>query len=418
MTSDQRLRLRRAAALNQSVVVQFQQGKFESAKAAALEALRIRQEILGESHPDYATSLNNLAALYRSMGDYARAEPLYRQALEIWKKALGESHPDYATSLNNLAALYYVTGDNARASQMLSEALEKSDSFVRDTSAAVGERQRLRFLAATSGTLDVYASVSLGDTPQSADIYRRVLAWKGAVEAGQAEDRLAWDQPELRPILAQLGQVRARLAQLAFTTPDDARRAAWRRQLDAVREQKEDLEADLTQRSAAFRQQQAQRLGPDELAAAIPNGIALVDLFVYNHHSPPEGGKGELRYQPRLIAFITRRGRPLALVPLGASQPIDTAVIAWRRALDARQSNALTTAAGTLGRLVWEPLRPHLEGARTVLVAPNGALVRFPFAALPGNRPGSYLVEDLAIGYVVSGRQATQALAAASGPAG
>ena len=40
------------------------------------------------------------------MGDYARAEPLYRQALEIRKKALGEGHPDYAASLNNLAGLY------------------------------------------------------------------------------------------------------------------------------------------------------------------------------------------------------------------------------------------------------------------------------------------------------------------------
>ena len=33
--------------------------------------------MLGEKHPDYATSLNNLARLYQSMGDYAKAEPLY-----------------------------------------------------------------------------------------------------------------------------------------------------------------------------------------------------------------------------------------------------------------------------------------------------------------------------------------------------
>ena len=40
------------------------------------------------------------------MGDYAKAEPLFRQALEIRKRALGENHPDYASSLNNLAVLY------------------------------------------------------------------------------------------------------------------------------------------------------------------------------------------------------------------------------------------------------------------------------------------------------------------------
>jgi hypothetical protein len=44
--------------------------------------------------------------LYWSTGDYARAEPLFRQALEILRAALGEAHPDYARSLNNLALVY------------------------------------------------------------------------------------------------------------------------------------------------------------------------------------------------------------------------------------------------------------------------------------------------------------------------
>ena len=65
--------------------------------------MEIRKKVLGENHPDYANSLNNLASLYQAQGDYPRAEPLFRQALEIQKKVLGENHPDYAGSLNNLA---------------------------------------------------------------------------------------------------------------------------------------------------------------------------------------------------------------------------------------------------------------------------------------------------------------------------
>ena len=49
------------------------------------------------------------------MGDYAAALPLYRQALEICRTALGENHPHYATSLNNLALLYQDMGDHAAA---------------------------------------------------------------------------------------------------------------------------------------------------------------------------------------------------------------------------------------------------------------------------------------------------------------
>ena len=82
------------------------QGDYARAEPLYRQALEICKKVLGENHPDYATSLNNLAVLYHSQGDYARAEPLFRQALEIRKKALGENHPDYATSLNNLASLY------------------------------------------------------------------------------------------------------------------------------------------------------------------------------------------------------------------------------------------------------------------------------------------------------------------------
>ena len=48
-----------------------------------LQALEIRKAQLGDRHPDTATSLNNLAALYESQGRYGEAEPLYLQALEI-----------------------------------------------------------------------------------------------------------------------------------------------------------------------------------------------------------------------------------------------------------------------------------------------------------------------------------------------
>jgi CHAT domain-containing protein len=43
--------------------------------------LDIYKQVLGERHPLYARSLNNLAALYQAQGEYAQAEPLYHQAL-------------------------------------------------------------------------------------------------------------------------------------------------------------------------------------------------------------------------------------------------------------------------------------------------------------------------------------------------
>ncbi len=51
--------------------------------------MEIRKKAVGEGHPDYANSLNNLGTLYRELGDYSRAEPLLRRAMEIRKKSTG-----------------------------------------------------------------------------------------------------------------------------------------------------------------------------------------------------------------------------------------------------------------------------------------------------------------------------------------
>jgi tetratricopeptide (TPR) repeat protein len=78
--------------------------------------------LLGAKHPDTASSLNNLAVLYKSQGKYAEAEPLYERALEIRERVLGAEHPDTTTSLNNLAVLYKSQGKYREAEPLFERA--------------------------------------------------------------------------------------------------------------------------------------------------------------------------------------------------------------------------------------------------------------------------------------------------------
>ncbi len=50
-----------------------------------------------------------------------KREPLYTEAMGIWKEALGETHPYYALSLNNLSDLYKKTDQFAKAEHLLLE---------------------------------------------------------------------------------------------------------------------------------------------------------------------------------------------------------------------------------------------------------------------------------------------------------
>jgi hypothetical protein len=84
----------------------------------------MQRSLHGERHPDYATSLNQLALLLIMHGSPDEAEPLLHRALAIRKDTLGEDHPDYATCLSSLAGLLWARGDIVAAEPLLRQAHE------------------------------------------------------------------------------------------------------------------------------------------------------------------------------------------------------------------------------------------------------------------------------------------------------
>lgn len=100
------------------------QGNYAEAEILSRQALQIYEQTLGDTHPDVAASLNNLGLLYRNQGNYAEAEPLYQRALQIREQTLGADHPEVAVSLDNLADLYRIQGNYAEAEILFQRALQ------------------------------------------------------------------------------------------------------------------------------------------------------------------------------------------------------------------------------------------------------------------------------------------------------
>lgn len=75
-----------------------------------IEARRQHPQI-GPHHPDYATSLNNFADLLRCQGQLRAAQQTLQQVLTLRQQALGEAHPDTITAQANLACTCYDLGE-------------------------------------------------------------------------------------------------------------------------------------------------------------------------------------------------------------------------------------------------------------------------------------------------------------------
>lgn len=83
----------------------------------ALEVLAMQRKLLGDDHPEFADSLFILSAKLTAMKDYSAAHPLLREALKIRRNYYGPSHPIVANTHYTYAYLLAELGvfDAAKA---------------------------------------------------------------------------------------------------------------------------------------------------------------------------------------------------------------------------------------------------------------------------------------------------------------
>jgi CHAT domain-containing protein len=379
-------------------------GDHKAALPLYQQALQVKKAALGEKHPDYAASLHNLASLYQDMGDHQAALPLFQQAVQINRAALGEKPPRYALSLTNLATLYQGMKQPQQAQRLSEQGLAITRANLLLSASVQSERQQLAAARAVRHRLDLRLSLPNPPKEGAAASYQHVLAWKGAVFLHQQQRRqlarlLAADsRSEVHSLVGQLQQTTRLLAALSLAPVEPRTASSRREQAKKLTQQKEELESQLSRLSRTFRDQQKQAdLTPAHLQQILPSDAVLVDFLFYTHHDHTQTDRSK-RYQRRLSAWVVRRGHALVRIDLGPAEPIEQAATAWRQALTARGTASATGRA--LHKKLWQPLVKHLVGAKTVLISPDGVLGTVPFAALPGRKEGTYLIEDVAAAIV------------------
>jgi CHAT domain-containing protein/tetratricopeptide (TPR) repeat protein len=372
-------------------------GDHDGALAAFQQALAIRRRALGERHPEVALGLHNLAVCYEQKGDRAAAEIHFRQALDVWKASVGEAHDSYASSLAHLALLRHRQGEPAEAAALCRQAVGIRQTVLDATASVQSERQQLKMSRHFRATLDAYLILAERSDVAVAEVYAPVLAWKGAIHARQALNRIPRANPDVAGLFAEFDRTSRRLATLALSVPSPEGREVRLQRIRELTEEKEKLGRELSLRSEAYRELAAAGvLSPSGLQERLPPGTVLVDFLEYAW--APLTGESTSRKELRLLAFLVPSSGEIQRVELGPASRVAEAVAAWRETVSRRGTGR--EAGERLRELVWDPLRAHLSGAKTVLVSPDGALNRIPMAALPGAEPGAWLIEEVAMALI------------------
>ncbi len=379
----------------------------DDARAEALlqRSRELLEKAMGPDYPGVALPLSNLAALYENKGDDGQAEILYQRALAIREKALGPNHPDVAQSLNSLARLYRKKGFNQKALALMERSQEIREHNLYLNLPVGSERQKLDYLKLYSADTDEILSFQNELAPLDSKALRlaftTLLRRKGraldAMSASIASLR-SRSNPQDQVLFSQLFDARSHLAAVAIRGPDKNNAASYVSRLKRLEDDVDRLEIEVTARSAAFRSH-SQPITLESIQALLPEGTALIEFARYQAAAAKTDGHEQSRY----AAYLLVAGRQAQCVDLGAAEPIDRAVAAWRRALRDPQRTDANRLARALDEKVMRPVRELCGQSQHLLISPDGSLNVIPFAALVDER-NRYLVERFSITYLTSGR--------------
>jgi CHAT domain-containing protein/Flp pilus assembly protein TadD len=394
-----------ALILNNLGLAYYFQGDYPQAESLLRKALAIQLNVLGDQNPQTASNLHNLALLREAQGDFAEARELLDRSYEIRQHALGWSNPETAASLVELGDLLRVQKKETEAENVLRRALDIHQTNL-DLATGLSERQQLAMAQKFRRSLDAYLSVVPNPDSSNGADYAFVLRWKGTVFARQRRQRTerillreARD-PEAARLCREVQELTRLLAALSLSDPGPGEAVRRINQIAELSKRKQILEYDLALRSATYRTARHDPT-PEEIKKSLPHDVALVDLLEYTRYRQVATATGKLGNERRLVAFVVRPDRPIARVELGVAEPINSAVDRWRdSSARLRPPDRATEPGAELRKRLWEPLVERLVGAKVVLVSPDGAVNGLPWAALPGSKPGTFLVHDFVFAVV------------------
>jgi CHAT domain-containing protein/Flp pilus assembly protein TadD len=379
-----------AMGLDNLALLYDKTGQYEKSEPLHILSMEIRKKVLGTEHPDYAGSLNNLAFLYTRIGRYDKAEPLFIQSLATWKKVVGNKHPNYISNLSNLAGLYEDMGQYDKAEPLLLESSRIITENLKNTFTILSEKEKGNYLKNNTDVIETNNSFFYNNRKASpamlSNNFNQQLFYKSLTLADtrnmlssvqQSRDttvqRLFKDWQTYKGILAK-----------QYALPLAERRS----NLKLLETQSENVEKELTRRSAAFSNQQKainislqdvqQNLQPDEVA------IEFVSFQLYRR-----GWKDSTVY----AAYILQKNNPVPVfIPLFEEKQLQkvfdkATALALNADKDEREAVRVDSLYGDkdLYKLVWQPLEPYLTGIKKIAYSPAGKLYGIAFHALRTN---------------------------------
>jgi CHAT domain-containing protein len=369
----------------------------------------VQEKAYGSQTSGVARVLITIGNTYRAEGEYQKALETYQRARDILKATAGPYDVLMLLTYVNAATAYAAMGDMPHAV----EEQTRVESIVEDSiklNLAIGsEREKLDYLTDASERTERTISLNVSQAPQ--DTAATNLATLALLQRkGRVLDAMSGSMATLRErlnpqdqaLLDELNKTTTQLAKLALNGAGKTPAEEYQKQLTALEDQREKLEAQISSVSAEFRLR-AQTVTLAAVQSAIPPQSALVEFATYRPFDPKNAEEDFAFGDPHYIAYVLSEHGDVRWKELGPAKAIDEAIATFRKALRDPESKDVQAAARTLDEMIMQPVRELTGNATQLLISPDGQLNLIPFEALLDEH-GQYLLERYSITYLSTGR--------------
>lgn len=376
-----------AVTLNNYSLALGHNGRWKETIPFLTEAMEIQEAALGSEHPHLNSMRIGLGSAYRELGRLDEAIALFRRAAESKEAAFGPHHPDVAEAVGILGQTLAWNEPSEEGLELSLRALRIMEGSVRRNFVALQSTERLARVRTLQRHLAMYLGLSMGHPVTG---YAEVLRVKGLVaRAEAAERRFARSTAAGGSERAEdLRAAESRLSELATNPPPAFKkpeRAAWREAYVAAVERRDELARAFARSFPSLEEDLARtEVTPEQIAAAIPSDGVLVDV---------------LRTSIGYTIWVMRSDGEVGRLDLSPEESLDLdagcAAFAERCATGDKADDP---ERERLGRFLREQLVERLRlgpGDKKWFLVPDSALAAVPFAALPGRKPGTYLLDEV-----------------------
>lgn len=411
--------------INQANIFRMQKS-YSKAEEIYLNAIAVKEKKLG-AHPDLASLKQGLAQLYMDMGKTADVEKLLQSAYDINKKKLGEKNPATVAAQQELANYFRFTGKNAKALELISKVVETKKTiygeahpnyiqaledlaltqwqgakiseakasyktvidntllYINTFFNSLNENEKTLYWEKTNARLQRYFAFSRQNMKSDQEWIKRfyitVINTKGFLLNGSTKIRNAISSgtdEELKGLYLQWLETKENL-NLAYQLSREEI-AEEKINVDSLKQRQDELERQLSQKSASFKEGLSSKsVSEEEIRKTLNQNERAVELVEISDYQ--NGYTGTEHYVAALVSKDE-----IKIIELGEGKTIQTAVKDFReKIVDLKSENS---AYG----LTWKPLDDQLQGVTKLYLSSDGVYHQLSINALK-DPAGKFLAE-------------------------